>query len=240
MRFLSRMCSGEAHTRIGMKHARLREPSFRQLKDSGPIGPVLLAPAAECPAPETYHPCTKCLQPLHVSWYRVVVEVAPDDRLEPLTRLLDRIVHASAKLPLDFLQFGSHALGDGLALQGKFPPPVLSADVREAQEVECLWLSFPSLLPVSFGKKPELDPARLVWVEFQSKVLQLLPQVLQKTVCVLLVLKTQDRVVRIADDDHLAERLLPAPSVHPQGEKIMQGDISEEGGGHRGLRATRF
>jgi hypothetical protein len=36
------------------------------------------------------------------------------------------------------------------------------------------------LLPVSFGISPELDPARLVWMEFQPKLPQPLPEQLQE------------------------------------------------------------
>jgi hypothetical protein len=34
----------------------------------------------------------------------------------------------------------------------------------EAQEIEGLGFPFPSTLPVLFGKSPELDPSRLIWV----------------------------------------------------------------------------
>jgi hypothetical protein len=36
--------------------------------------------------------------------------------------------------------------------------------MRESQKIERLGLSFSSLFPVEFGKPPELNPARLVWV----------------------------------------------------------------------------
>ena len=131
---------------------------------SGPGGPVLLAPATKYPSPVPGHPLAIYVQPLHVSWYRVVVEVALDDRLEPSARLLDWIVHAPAELLLNLLQFSPHALGDRLAFQGKSPVPVSPADMRETQEVERFRLSFSSRFPVLLGKPPELNPARLVWV----------------------------------------------------------------------------
>jgi hypothetical protein len=53
-------------------------------------------------------------------------------------------------------------------------------------------------------------------VEFQSILFQPLPEVLQKAVCVRLVLEAEDHVVRIADDDHLAARLFLAPGVYPE------------------------
>jgi len=47
--------------------------------------------------------------------------------------------------------------------------------VLEAQEIERLGFVFSSTFPVLFGKPPELDPARLIWVEFQSKLPQTFP-----------------------------------------------------------------
>jgi len=44
--------------------------------------------------------------------------------------------------------------------------------VREAQKVERLGLAFSSTFPVLFSKPAELDPARFIWMEFQSKLPQ--------------------------------------------------------------------
>ena len=91
------------------------KPDLNESMHSGPSEPVLLAPATECPPPESCHPFAKYVQTLHVSWNRIVVEVPLDDRPEPLARLRDRIVHAPAELLLNFLQLGPQALGDRLA-----------------------------------------------------------------------------------------------------------------------------
>jgi hypothetical protein len=50
--------------------------------------------------------------------------------------------------------------------------------VRESQKVERLGLTFSSSFPAIFGKPPELDPARFIWMEFQSKLSQPFPKVL--------------------------------------------------------------
>jgi hypothetical protein len=121
------MSGGKAHPGVRMEHARFGKPAFCQSVHSSPDEPVLLAPSAECPPPEPCHPFAKYTQPVQVSWYRVIVEVALDDRFEPLSRLLDWIVHAPAELLLNFLQLRPHALGDRLALYGKVPVPVLVA-----------------------------------------------------------------------------------------------------------------
>ena len=141
----------------------------------------------------------------------MVVEVALYDRPEPLTRLLDWIVHALAELLFNFFQLGHHALGDRLALQGEVPVPALPADMLEAQEIERLWLTFSSLPPVWFGKTPELDPARLIWVELQSELLQPLREIFPEAVCVRLILKAQDEVSS-AGDSH--PRALSEPYVN--------------------------
>jgi hypothetical protein len=63
--------------------------------------------------------------------------------------------------------------------------------VREAQKVKRLRLTFTSSFPVLFGKSPEFDPARLIGVEFQSKLRESFPQILQETVRIRLVLKSR-------------------------------------------------
>ena len=44
--------------------------------------------------------------------YRVIVEVALDDRLQPSSGLGQRMVHAHSKLLLDLSQLASHAFAD--------------------------------------------------------------------------------------------------------------------------------
>jgi hypothetical protein len=55
--------------------------------------------------------------------------------------------------------------------------------VRESQKIERLGFSFSSLIPVVLGKPPELNPARLVWVQFQPKLPQPFPKFRQEAVC---------------------------------------------------------
>src|SRR5258708_33232223 len=81
-------------------------------------------------------------------------------------------MHAQPQLLLDLLQFLSHALADRHTPHSIRPIPILPADLREAKEVEGLRLAFPSSFPVLFGIPPELDPARLFRVQFQSELPQ--------------------------------------------------------------------
>ena len=148
-----------------------------------------LAATNESPPPESSHPFPKDTQTIEISRHRVVVEVASHDRLEPLPRLRHRVVHARTKLLLKLLQSRPHTLAARFALYGEVPLPGRPADVRETQKVERLGLTFPSSFPALFGIPSELDPARLVGVEFQTKLLQPFLEVPQETVCFRLVLE---------------------------------------------------
>jgi hypothetical protein len=85
---------------IGMEHARLRKPMCRQGEDAGPRGPALLAPAAECTPPTPKHLLPEYAEAVEVPWYRVVVEVALHDRLEPFTGFGHGIMYALSESPL--------------------------------------------------------------------------------------------------------------------------------------------
>ncbi len=95
-----------------MERSRLRKPSLSQLEDARPRDPAFLTPTAKSTPPEWKYPIPKHPQTREVSWYRVVVEVALYDRLEPLPGLGHRIVHALVELLLDLSQLSSHALAD--------------------------------------------------------------------------------------------------------------------------------
>ena len=169
------MTGGEANFGIGMEHTRCGEPVRHQTVEASPVGPAFPTAAEKHSPPESRHPVAKYIKALHIARHRVVIEVALNDRLQPFTGLGHRIVHALAELLLDLSQLAPHALANRPAPHREVPFAVLPADVREAQEIERLWLAFPSSFPVWFGKPPELDPARFCWMEFQPKLLQPFP-----------------------------------------------------------------
>jgi hypothetical protein len=115
------MSGGEASVRKGMERLRLRKPSLSQYKEACPVDPVFLAPSANGTPPESKHPIAEHSQTREVSRYRVVVEVALNDRLEPLSGLGHGIVHALAELLLNLSQLGSHALADRRAPHHESP-----------------------------------------------------------------------------------------------------------------------
>src|ERR1022692_4487338 len=106
------MTGGKASIRKGMERSRLRKPALSQDEDARPGDPAWLAPATNSSPPERQHLIPKPTQTREVTRYRVVVEVALHDRLEPLSGLGHGIVHALAELLLNLSQLGSHALAD--------------------------------------------------------------------------------------------------------------------------------
>src|SRR5438132_12588551 len=104
------MTGGKASIRKGMERSRLRKPSLSQDEDARPGDPVFLAPTANGTPPECKHPIPKHTQTREVSRYRVVVEVALYDRLEPLSGLGHGILQTLAELLLNLLSLGSGAL----------------------------------------------------------------------------------------------------------------------------------
>src|SRR5579859_563617 len=163
------MTGSKAISGIGMEHTRLRKPALSQGEHACPRDSTLLAAATKSTPPKPQRAIPEHSQAFEISWYRVVVEVALHDRLEPFASSGHGIVHARAEFLLDLSQLSSHALADRRASHGESPDPILRADVLEAQEIERLGFVFSSAFPVLFGKAPELDPARLVGMEFQSK-----------------------------------------------------------------------
>ena len=212
-----------------MQHVRDGQPAGREFTQSFAVEAMALAALAQLGSPQPGQPVAKEPQAVEVSRYRVIVEVALHDRPEPLARVRDRIMPALAELLLEFPQLPPQAFADRLPLHGKLPPPVLPADMREAQKVERLRLTFPSPFPVEFGKRPELNPARFVRMQFQSKLPRPLPEVLQKTVGFRLGLEPEDDIIGIAHDDHVSPGVLLPPRLHPEVKDVVQIDIGQQG-----------
>jgi hypothetical protein len=63
-----------------MENTRRRNPPISQLMHPLPSEVVFLAPMDQHASPEPDHPMAKCGQTVDVPRYRVVVEVALDDR----------------------------------------------------------------------------------------------------------------------------------------------------------------
>src|ERR1035437_5303235 len=238
------MCGGEPLGWPRMHDVRSRQPASRKLPQSVPVETVALAALAQLGSPQPGQPVAKESQAVEVSRYRMIVEVALHDRPEPFARVRNRIMPTLPELLLKFLQLPPQALADRLAFHGKLPPPVLPANVREAQKVERLRLTFSSSFPVELGKRPELNPARFVRMQFQSKLPQPFQEILQETVGFRLRLETEDRVSSAGEShpDALSEPYLnvsahTAPAREPRRTPICQ--CANSLGSRREMRAPQ-
>jgi len=111
-----------------MEHTRVGKPLSGECKAASPRGLALLATTPECLPPKAKHSVPKDPEAIEISRHCVVVEVALHDRPEPLAGLGHGIMHALAKLLLDFLQLLPHPLADRRAPHREVPFPVLPAN----------------------------------------------------------------------------------------------------------------
>ena len=91
--------------------------------------------------------------------------------------------------------------------------------MREAEEVESFRLPLPSLFAFPGRASAKADQPGLGWMQRQFELAQTFLQVLQERPGLGLMLKAGDEIVRVADDDHVAMRLILAPAVDPQIER---------------------
>ena len=103
-----------------MEHTRRRKPPVTQREHAFP-GHAVLATATQRVPPNPQQPIPEETQAADVSRYRVVVEVALHDGLEPCARLWHRIVHALTELLFDLSQLFPHALADRQAPNRESP-----------------------------------------------------------------------------------------------------------------------
>jgi hypothetical protein len=128
-----------------MENTRLWNPAVSQFVHPRPRQVVLLTPMNQHGPPEPDHPIAECGQTVSVSWHRMVVEVALNDRPEPFAVVHNWFMHPPAQRLLDFQQLRPQPLADRFAFHCIAPIPVLPADMRESQNIERLRLAFSSL-----------------------------------------------------------------------------------------------
>ena len=86
------------------------------------------------------------------------------------------------------------------------------------QEVEGLRLALTSTPALLSRERPELDQARLVRVQLQGELADPLGQLRPEPLGIRGVVESDDDVIRVAHDDHLATRLRLPPAPDPQVE----------------------
>src|ERR1019366_7834070 len=101
----------EAIMAIGMENVWLRQPPGKQPAQTLPTRRTVLATTADYMPPQPRDPLAEGAQSLNITRHCLVLIVASDDRLEPLPRGSQRLVHALPQLLLEGLELGPQRLG---------------------------------------------------------------------------------------------------------------------------------
>jgi hypothetical protein len=132
-----------------------------------------LTAASERLVPQSIDALPEGAQLSDISGHRVVLVIAIDDLPKPFTDVAWAIMHPAAKLGLDSLEFRNHPLlrrnAPDCERIGLVASPTV---VSKAQEVERLWFSRTTPLPVSGSIAPELDQPGLLRMESQAELRQ--------------------------------------------------------------------
>jgi hypothetical protein len=143
-------------------------------------------------------------------------------------------MHAPSEFSFDLLQFPAHPFL-GCPTDDRIRPiaSLLSADMREAQEVECLRPPLSAPDSVRSRVRPKLYQAGLFWMQRQTELLESLLEFGQTPLRRRSVLKFDHEVIRPShDDDIAADAWRLPPVIDPKVENVMKENIRQQRGVH--------
>ena len=79
----------------------------------------------------------------------------------------------------------------------------------------------PASLAIGCSEATELNHAGFVRVERQLKLPEPVAHRINKATCVALLLKADDQIIGVANDDHVAVGFLPSPAFGPEIEAVV-------------------
>ncbi|GEM_PF-751690 len=217
---------------IRMAYVCRRQPQLDESSHPFPGNTGSLAASRQRALPEPPHPVPEHGQRPAIHGHAVVSDVPANDRSQPLPHRRNRVVPASPKLGFHLVQLRLQPLPHRLPKHRETPVPLLPADVREAEEVERLGLAPSAPSAVLVRERTELQQTRLLGVQLQVELAESLPQFAQEPLGLRFVLESNDEVVRVAHDDHVALRLRRSPPLDPQVERIVQVDVCQQRRSH--------
>jgi hypothetical protein len=194
----------------GVTDADRRQPAINQPPHAVPQNSAVLAASRQRAMPEPADVEPKQVERGRVHGHPIIMDVSVDHRAQPLAHLRDRVVHASPEFGGDLTQLSLQSLANRLP-QHRKPSltPLLSADMREAKEVEAFGLPLTA---------PQL----------QSELPNTLGQFLPAALGIRPVLESEHDIIGEPDDNHVAVGLLLAPRPDPQVEHVVETDVREQ------------
>src|SRR6266487_7055805 len=148
---------GEALAGPGMEDKRFREPLVDQLLYSFPREAVPLAAPPEHAKPEMGDVVTEPCKCATIRRHRMIVEVACNDLLQPLSLFGNWLMHPLSQFLLNLLKLSLHAVPPGLPLDQEVTAPGFAADEGKPQEVEGLRFAKPTPFAVGRCEATELN-----------------------------------------------------------------------------------
>lgn len=208
---------------------RRRQPAVDQSPHPCPAKAGPLATVRQRPVPEPADPLTEQIQRCAVHGHSVVAEMPTYNRAQPLAYFRDGNVHTLLQLSFHLVQLRLQSLANCLPQHREVAvAPLLRADMREAEEVKSLRLSFTTLLPVLDRIRSELQKARLFGVQFEMELPKPLGEFRPEPFSIRLLLESDHDVVGVPHDDYIAVRLLSTPCLDPQVKGVMEIDVRQQ------------
>src|SRR4030095_7555115 len=104
-----------------------------------------LTTAPQRSMPEPLHAIAKARQGAAVQGHTIMLIMPTQHRRHPLALILQSLMHALPKLPLQFIQLCLHPLAHRFEPHLKLSLRRCPANMRETQKVESFWFAFASL-----------------------------------------------------------------------------------------------
>src|SRR6266850_319655 len=214
---------------IGMTDRRQWQPAGDEAPHAIPKDAAVLTAPRQRAMPEPSHLESKKSQRRVVHGYSVISDVSTHHCLQPLALFGDGFVHPTLKLGFHLVQLRLQPLAYRLPQHRVHSvAPLLHADVREAEKVECLGLPFSTPLPVVDRERTKLQQPRFLGMQFQVELPHSLGEFRPKLIGIRFAVKSNHNVIRESHHDHIAVCPLLTPRLDPQVEYIMKIDVRQQ------------
>ena len=205
------------------------EPVLCEGVHAWPCHPVALTASAQRLTPIPHDGVAEYPEQAAIARDGIVSILPQQHAFSPSPLLRDGPVHAPPQRVVHGLQFLASPLGNRLAPDRELSVPRFTPDMRQAEKVASLRCALsPPLAPFDC-EASTLDQPRFLRMQLQIALSHTFPQCSPEPFGVVPVCEAHDAIVGVAHDDHLSACILPPPSVGPQVQDIVQGDMRRQG-----------
>src|SRR6266478_3398050 len=226
------LASGDnAHAAQGirMTDGRRRQPASDEAPHTVPEDASVLATPRQRTMPEPSHSESKKSQRRVVHGHPIIPEVSTHHRLQPLALFGDGFMHAPLKLGFHRVQLRLQPFADRLPQHRVHSvAPLLHADMREAEKVECLGLPFSTPLPVVDRKRTKFQQPRFLGMQCQVELPHSLREFRPELFGIRFALESNHDIVSESHHDDITVRSLSTPRLDPQVEHVMKIDVRQK------------